>query len=152
MKKVVLLLSKDGKTFHKRANLSEFQVQKIMESGLVENVSEEKAIELLMAQTGCNRTTAIETLHPKENDTVTIEDLDEIDIELLVAQVDCNRNTAVETFYPKEDDTITIEETDLYGKDIELVMTQAGCNRATAIHALRQKDGDIVDAIMSLSE
>ena len=37
-------------------------------------------------------------------------------------------------------------------KDIELVMTQAGVSRGKAVNALKGNDGDIVSAIMDLSQ
>eukprot|EP01028_Stygiella_incarcerata_P012849 TRINITY_DN80526_c0_g1_i1.p1 TRINITY_DN80526_c0_g1~~TRINITY_DN80526_c0_g1_i1.p1 ORF type:complete len:202 (-),score=86.98 TRINITY_DN80526_c0_g1_i1:89-694(-) len=45
-----------------------------------------------------------------------------------------------------------IDETGLEASDIELVMAQAATSRAKAVKALRKEDGDIVKAIMSLSD
>lgn len=44
-----------------------------------------------------------------------------------------------------------VDETGVEAKDIELVMTQAGCSRARAVAALKNNDGDLVNAIMSLT-
>uniref|UniRef100_A0A2P2K4T4 NAC-A/B domain-containing protein n=2 Tax=Rhizophora mucronata TaxID=61149 RepID=A0A2P2K4T4_RHIMU len=44
-----------------------------------------------------------------------------------------------------------VDETGVEPKDIELVMTQAGVSRARAVKALKAADGDIVSAIMELT-
>uniref|UniRef100_A0A0V0HJC0 Putative nascent polypeptide associated complex alpha-like n=1 Tax=Solanum chacoense TaxID=4108 RepID=A0A0V0HJC0_SOLCH len=44
-----------------------------------------------------------------------------------------------------------VDETGVEPKDIELVMTQAGVSRAKAVKALRAADGDIVSAIMEIT-
>ncbi|KAK4377867.1 hypothetical protein RND71_004163 [Anisodus tanguticus] len=44
-----------------------------------------------------------------------------------------------------------VDETGVEPKDIELVMTQAGVSRAKAVKALKASDGDIVSAIMELT-
>ncbi|CAN4125649.1 unnamed protein product [Withania somnifera] len=44
-----------------------------------------------------------------------------------------------------------VDETGVEAKDIELVMTQAGVSRAKAVKALKAADGDIVSAIMELT-
>jgi nascent polypeptide-associated complex subunit alpha len=44
-----------------------------------------------------------------------------------------------------------MDETGVEGKDIELVMSQAGCSRAKAVKALKENGGDLVNAIMSLT-
>jgi nascent polypeptide-associated complex subunit alpha len=44
-----------------------------------------------------------------------------------------------------------VDETGLDAKDIELVVSQAGCSRARAVAALKSNDGDLVNAIMSLT-
>ncbi|CDP10365.1 unnamed protein product [Coffea canephora] len=44
-----------------------------------------------------------------------------------------------------------VDETGVEPKDIELVMTQAGVSRAKAVKALKAADGDIVTAIMELT-
>ena len=44
-----------------------------------------------------------------------------------------------------------LDETGVEGKDIELVMSQAGCSRASAVKALKENSGDLVNAIMSLT-
>ncbi|KAI4382930.1 hypothetical protein MLD38_008824 [Melastoma candidum] len=44
-----------------------------------------------------------------------------------------------------------VDETDIEPKDIELVMTQAGVSRSKAVKALKAADGDIVSAIMDLT-
>ncbi|KAJ8570301.1 hypothetical protein K7X08_037273 [Anisodus acutangulus] len=44
-----------------------------------------------------------------------------------------------------------VDETGVEPKDIELVMTQAGVSRAKAVKALKAADGDIVSAIMELT-
>ncbi|CAB9506370.1 NAC-alpha domain-containing protein 1 [Seminavis robusta] len=49
---------------------------------------------------------------------------------------------------PEEEE---LDETGVEGKDIELVMSQAGCSRAKAVKALKENGGDLVNAIMSLT-
>ncbi|KAF7128055.1 hypothetical protein RHSIM_Rhsim11G0197300 [Rhododendron simsii] len=44
-----------------------------------------------------------------------------------------------------------VDETGVEPKDIELVMTQAGVSRPKAVRALKAADGDIVSAIMELT-
>lgn len=44
-----------------------------------------------------------------------------------------------------------VDDTGVEPKDIELVMTQAGVSRAKAVKALKAADGDIVSAIMELT-
>ncbi|KAJ8570535.1 hypothetical protein K7X08_037507 [Anisodus acutangulus] len=44
-----------------------------------------------------------------------------------------------------------VDDTGVEPKDIELVMTQAGVSRAKAVKALKASDGDIVSAIMELT-
>ncbi|XP_057969923.1 nascent polypeptide-associated complex subunit alpha-like protein 1 [Malania oleifera] len=44
-----------------------------------------------------------------------------------------------------------VDETGVEPKDIELVMTQAGVSRSKAVKALKAADGDIVSAIMELT-
>uniref|UniRef100_M1CPW0 Nascent polypeptide associated complex alpha n=1 Tax=Solanum tuberosum TaxID=4113 RepID=M1CPW0_SOLTU len=44
-----------------------------------------------------------------------------------------------------------VDEAGVEPKDIELVMTQAGVSRAKAVKALRAADGDIVSAIMEIT-
>lgn len=44
-----------------------------------------------------------------------------------------------------------VDETGVEPKDIELVMTQAGVSRSRAVKALKAADGDIVTAIMELT-
>ncbi|XP_039146496.1 nascent polypeptide-associated complex subunit alpha-like protein 1 [Dioscorea cayenensis subsp. rotundata] len=44
-----------------------------------------------------------------------------------------------------------VDETGVEQKDIELVMTQAGVSRPKAVKALKAADGDIVSAIMELT-
>ncbi|XP_038883549.1 nascent polypeptide-associated complex subunit alpha-like protein 1 [Benincasa hispida] len=44
-----------------------------------------------------------------------------------------------------------VDETGVDAKDIELVMTQAGVSRPKAVKALKATDGDIVSAIMELT-
>ncbi|KAJ0980878.1 hypothetical protein J5N97_009133 [Dioscorea zingiberensis] len=44
-----------------------------------------------------------------------------------------------------------VDETGVEPKDIELVMTQAGVSRSKAVRALKAVDGDIVSAIMELT-
>ncbi|EFJ23805.1 hypothetical protein SELMODRAFT_102471 [Selaginella moellendorffii] len=45
-----------------------------------------------------------------------------------------------------------VDETGVEPKDIELVMTQAGVPRSKAVKALKATDGDIVSAIMDLTQ
>ncbi|XP_047939461.1 nascent polypeptide-associated complex subunit alpha-like protein [Salvia hispanica] len=44
-----------------------------------------------------------------------------------------------------------VDETGVEPKDIELVMTQAGVSRARAVKSLKEANGDIVSAIMELT-
>lgn len=44
-----------------------------------------------------------------------------------------------------------VDDTGVEPKDIELVMTQAGVTRPKAVKALKAADGDIVSAIMELT-
>ena len=44
-----------------------------------------------------------------------------------------------------------VDETGVEPKDIELVMTQAGVSRSKAVRALKAAEGDIVSAIMELT-
>ncbi|KAI3446543.1 hypothetical protein Pfo_003208 [Paulownia fortunei] len=53
------------------------------------------------------------------------------------------------TTLPQDDEDV--DETGVEPKDIELVMTQAGVSRARAVKALKDADGDIVSAIMELT-
>ncbi|KAL3777574.1 hypothetical protein ACHAW5_008593 [Stephanodiscus triporus] len=48
-------------------------------------------------------------------------------------------------------DDITADEDGVDAKDVDLVMSQASCTRAKAVAALRENDGDLVNAIMSLT-
>ncbi|XP_057468636.1 nascent polypeptide-associated complex subunit alpha-like protein 1 [Actinidia eriantha] len=50
---------------------------------------------------------------------------------------------------PQDDEDV--DETGVEPKDIELVMTQAGVSRSKAVKALKAADGDIVSAIMELT-
>jgi nascent polypeptide-associated complex subunit alpha len=50
-----------------------------------------------------------------------------------------------------QDDDEAVDETGVEEKDIELVMTQATVSRARAVKALKSADGDIVTAIMELT-
>ena len=45
-----------------------------------------------------------------------------------------------------------VDETGVDVKDIELVISQASCTRAQAVKALKNNDGDIVNAIMELTD
>ena len=45
-----------------------------------------------------------------------------------------------------------VDETGVDAKDIDLVISQASCSRAAAVKALKNNDGDIVNAIMELTE
>ena len=49
------------------------------------------------------------------------------------------------------DDEDDVDESGVEPKDIELVMTQAGVSRSKAVKALKAADGDIVSAIMELT-
>lgn len=55
-----------------------------------------------------------------------------------------------ETSAAAQDDE-EVDETGVEAKDIELVMTQAGVPRSKAVRALKSSDGDIVSAIMDLT-
>ncbi|KAL0359342.1 UNVERIFIED_CONTAM: Nascent polypeptide-associated complex subunit alpha-like protein 1 [Sesamum angustifolium] len=52
---------------------------------------------------------------------------------------------------PLPQDDEDVDESGVEPKDIELVMTQAGVSRARAVKALKDADGDIVSAIMELT-
>lgn len=56
-----------------------------------------------------------------------------------------------ETSAAAQDEEEVVDETGVEPKDIELVMTQAGVSRARAVQALKAADGDIVSAIMELT-
>ncbi|KAL6649930.1 hypothetical protein ACP70R_014154 [Stipagrostis hirtigluma subsp. patula] len=51
----------------------------------------------------------------------------------------------------QEDNDEVVDETGVEPKDIELVMTQASVSRAKAVKALKAANGDIVTAIMELT-
>ena len=60
----------------------------------------------------------------------------------------------------KADDPVTgveghmdepVDESGVDAKDVDLVVSQAGCTRARAVRALKETDGDLVNAIMSLT-
>jgi nascent polypeptide-associated complex subunit alpha len=51
----------------------------------------------------------------------------------------------------QDDEEEEVDETGVEPKDIELVMTQASVSRAKAVKALKAADGDIVTAIMELT-
>ncbi|MCL7044158.1 hypothetical protein MKW94_021450, partial [Papaver nudicaule] len=55
-----------------------------------------------------------------------------------------------ESSAPAQDEE-DVDETGVEPKDIELVMTQAGVSRPKAVKALKACDGDIVSAIMDLT-
>ncbi|EPS72775.1 hypothetical protein M569_01983 [Genlisea aurea] len=63
----------------------------------------------------------------------------------------------ISNFVPKSEpaaaaqDDEDVDETGVEPKDIELVMTQAGVSKARAVKALKDADGDIVSAIMELT-
>ncbi|CAN6347081.1 unnamed protein product [Urochloa humidicola] len=50
-----------------------------------------------------------------------------------------------------QDDDEVVDETDVEQKDIELVMTQASVSRPRAVKAMKAANGDIVTAIMELT-
>ncbi|OIW12304.1 hypothetical protein TanjilG_06093 [Lupinus angustifolius] len=50
-----------------------------------------------------------------------------------------------------QDDEEDVDETGVDPKDIDLVLTQAGVSRSRAVKALKAADGDIVAAIMELT-
>ncbi|KAJ4755796.1 Nascent polypeptide-associated complex subunit alpha-like protein [Rhynchospora pubera] len=56
-----------------------------------------------------------------------------------------------EALPPVQEDDEEVDETGVEPKDIDLVMTQANVSRAKAVKALRSADGDIVTAIMELT-
>ncbi|CAL0321578.1 unnamed protein product [Lupinus luteus] len=51
----------------------------------------------------------------------------------------------------EDDDDADVDETGVDPKDVELVVTQAGVPRSRAVKALKAADGDIVAAIMELT-
>jgi nascent polypeptide-associated complex subunit alpha len=53
---------------------------------------------------------------------------------------------------PHVDDATTESEDGMPGKDIDLVVQQSGSSRAAAVRALRRNEGDIVSAIMELTD
>ncbi|XP_073043193.1 nascent polypeptide-associated complex subunit alpha-like protein [Primulina eburnea] len=63
----------------------------------------------------------------------------------------------ISNMIPKSEPTTTlqddedVDETGVEPKDVELVMTQAGVSRARAVKSLKDADGDIVSAIMELT-
>jgi nascent polypeptide-associated complex subunit alpha len=50
-----------------------------------------------------------------------------------------------------EEEEEVIDETGVNAKDVELVMSQAACSRAKAVAALKENGGDLVNAIMSMT-
>ncbi|KAL8138100.1 hypothetical protein V2J09_004101 [Rumex salicifolius] len=52
----------------------------------------------------------------------------------------------------QDEEEVEVDETRVEPKDIELVMTQAGVSRSKAVKALKASDGDIVSAIMELTD
>lgn len=50
------------------------------------------------------------------------------------------------------DESVPIDESGLEMKDIEMIMSQCSVSRRRAVAALRENEGDIVNAIMALSE
>eukprot|EP00897_Mesotaenium_endlicherianum_P005381 jgi/Mesen1/4871/ME000244S04051 len=52
----------------------------------------------------------------------------------------------------EEDEDTEVDESGVEPKDIELVMTQAGVSRGKAVAALKSQNGDIVSAIMELTQ
>ncbi|KAL6541451.1 hypothetical protein OROGR_010937 [Orobanche gracilis] len=52
---------------------------------------------------------------------------------------------------PAEEEDEDVDETGIEPRDIDLVMTQAGVSRRKAVKALKTHDGDIVGAIMGLT-
>lgn len=60
-------------------------------------------------------------------------------------------NPTEPTYVPQDDDEIDVDEIGVDPKDIELVMTQAGVSRVKAVKSLKAADGDIVSAIMELT-
>ncbi|KAL6533393.1 hypothetical protein OROMI_027505 [Orobanche minor] len=52
---------------------------------------------------------------------------------------------------PAEEEDEDVDETGVEPRDIDLVMTQAGVSRRKAVKALKTHDGDIVGAIMGLT-
>lgn len=57
--------------------------------------------------------------------------------------------TETASVVPQDDEEV--DDTGVEQKDIELVMTQAGVSRSKAVKALKDADGDIVSAIMELT-
>eukprot|EP00121_Abeoforma_whisleri_P004790 Awhi_evm1s4334 len=70
--------------------------------------------------------------------------------QMAAAQAEATSSAAVEE--EEEEEEGDIDETGLDAKEIELVMAQASASRAKAVKALRNHDGDMVNAIMELSE
>ncbi|KGG52023.1 hypothetical protein DI09_222p30 [Mitosporidium daphniae] len=50
------------------------------------------------------------------------------------------------------DESAPVDESGLESKDIEMVMSQCSVSRHRAVLALRENQGDIVNAIMALSD
>ncbi|GAB2277703.1 hypothetical protein Dimus_012406 [Dionaea muscipula] len=63
----------------------------------------------------------------------------------------CHVMSKPESSVMAQDEEEEVDETGVEPKDIELVMTQAGVSRSKAVKALRAADGDIVSAIMELT-
>ncbi|KAG6595441.1 hypothetical protein SDJN03_11994, partial [Cucurbita argyrosperma subsp. sororia] len=62
-----------------------------------------------------------------------------------------NLTTKLEPATVAAQDDEVVDETGVEPKDVELVMTQAGVSRPRAVKALKAADGDIVSAIMELT-
>ena len=62
-----------------------------------------------------------------------------------------NTGLKLESSAAAAQDDEDVDETGVDPKDIELVMTQAGVSRPRAVKALKAANGDIVAAIMELT-
>lgn len=60
-------------------------------------------------------------------------------------------DAAASTAAPAEEEEEEIDETGVEPRDVELVMTQASVSRSKAVKALKSTNGDIVSAIMELT-
>jgi NACalpha-BTF3-like transcription factor len=64
----------------------------------------------------------------------------------------CQRGLQMRFAEDPAGDDEDVDDSCLAAKDIELVVSQTGVSRAKAVKALHNNDGDIVSAIMELSE
>ncbi|KAL7146045.1 hypothetical protein ABFS83_06G014700 [Erythranthe nasuta] len=73
------------------------------------------------------------------------------DKESVMAKSEISLSAAFRQVDEEEEDVEEVDETGVEPRDIDLVMTQAGVSRNKAVKALKTQNGDIVSAIMELT-